>query len=64
MFHTFITGNVSRNLDSWLLDENILSYLFRKNSVGMDIAVIEGVMGLYDGYGGCTEIVVHHIFRE
>lgn len=64
MFHTFITGNVSRNLDSWLLDENILSYLFRKNSVGMDIAVIEGVMGLYDGYGGCTEIgSTSHISR-
>ena len=52
MFHTFITGNASRNLDSWMLDESTVSYLFYKNSRGADIAVIEGVMGMYDGYGG------------
>jgi cobyrinic acid a,c-diamide synthase len=52
MFHTFITGNHSRNLDSWMLDENTVKYLFDKNCTGKDIAVVEGVMGLYDGYGG------------
>lgn len=55
MFHTFITGNDSRNLDSWMLDENVVSYLFSKNTAGMDIAVIEGVMGLYDGYGSRSQ---------
>jgi len=50
-FHRFITGNYSYNLDSWMLDENTLRYLFHKNSIGKDIAVIEGVMGLYDGIG-------------
>jgi len=56
MFHTFITGNASRNLDSWMLNEDTVSYLFSKNAEGMDIAVIEGVMGLYDGFGGRSDI--------
>ncbi|MBN2040590.1 MAG: cobyrinate a,c-diamide synthase [Spirochaetes bacterium] len=50
-FHKFITGNSSYNLDSWMLDENTLKYLFRKNSMNKDIAVAEGVMGLFDGSG-------------
>ena len=52
MFHTFITGKHSRNLDSWMLQESVVSHLFVKNSSNCDIAVIEGVMGLYDGFGG------------
>ena len=52
MFHTFITGRASRNLDSWLLDEDTVRYLFMKNAAGTDIAVIEGVMGFFDGFGG------------
>ena len=55
MFHTFITGNASGNLDSWLLDEDTVSALFAKRSGDADIAVVEGVMGLYDGYGGYSE---------
>jgi len=51
MFHTFITGNDSRNLDSWLLDEKVLTYLFGKSAGGKDLAIIEGVMGIYDGFG-------------
>ena len=55
MFHTFITGIESRNLDSWLLDEEIVSHLLYKNAQGADIAVIEGVMGMFDGYGGYSD---------
>src|SRR5512147_2904503 len=54
MFHTFITGRDSRNLDSWLLPQETLQYLLAENSAGADIAVIEGVMGFYDGYDGKT----------
>ncbi len=50
-FHSFITGVPSRNLDSYLLAERVLQGLFQKNTDDGDIAVIEGVMGLYDGYG-------------
>lgn len=52
MFHTFITGRPSRNLDSWLLDEETVKHLFIKNAVGAEMAVVEGVMGFYDGFGG------------
>lgn len=50
-FHSFVTGNPSHNLDSWLLHEETLKYLFKRNMENKDIAVIEGVMGLYDGFG-------------
>jgi len=55
MFHTFITGRDSRNLDSWMLSEDTVAYLFARNCANANIAVIEGVMGLYDGYGGRSE---------
>jgi cobyrinic acid a,c-diamide synthase len=51
MFHTYIAGRNSRNLDSWLLDESVLADLFLKNAESADISIIEGVMGLYDGFG-------------
>ncbi|MEW9122154.1 MAG: cobyrinate a,c-diamide synthase [Thermotaleaceae bacterium] len=50
-FHTFVTGNHSRNLDGWMLESKVIRELFLKNSRKKDIAVIEGVMGLYDGFG-------------
>lgn len=52
MFHSYITGRKSRNLDSWLLDEATLRGLFVKNAATAEIAVIEGVMGVFDGFGG------------
>ncbi len=50
-FHSFVTNNSSYNLDSWLLEEDTLEYLFRRNMESRDIGIIEGVMGLYDGFG-------------
>ena len=50
-FHAHVTGTVSRNLDSWLLDAAVLRGLFTRNSGEEGIAVIEGVMGLFDGKG-------------
>ena len=37
------------NLDTWLMSEERMLHLFAETSRGRDIAVIEGVMGLYDG---------------
>lgn len=54
MYHRSATGRFSRNLDSFLLDEQTISYLFEKNCGDADVAVTEGVMGLYDGVGGCS----------
>ncbi|MCX7842882.1 MAG: cobyrinate a,c-diamide synthase [Clostridia bacterium] len=55
MFHTFVTGNESRNLDSWMLGEDIAAYLFNKAAAGSDISIVEGVMGFFDGYGGYSQ---------
>jgi cobyrinic acid a,c-diamide synthase len=56
MLHTFVTGFPSRNLDSWLLAEDVVGYLFQKAAVGKELAVIEGVMGLYDGLNATDRI--------
>lgn len=48
-FHCRAAGRASRNLDLWMLEEEILKGLFIKNAADADVAVVEGVMGLYDG---------------
>jgi len=47
--HTLICGRLSRNLDTYLMGEAGVRETFQKASHGADIAIIEGVMGLYDG---------------
>lgn len=51
MFHTTVLGTRSRNLDLFFTDPVMTRYLLRKNSQDADLAVIEGVMGYYDGMG-------------
>lgn len=48
-YHTLVTGEYSRNLDTWMLGKESVLELYRRAVDGKDIAVIEGVMGLYDG---------------
>ncbi len=52
MFHTAVTGAPSRSLDLWLLPENRVLESLRRGCRGASIAVLEGVMGYYDGLGG------------
>ena len=49
-YHTAATGRASRNLDRWLLGEHLTS-VFTQSSVE-HWAVVEGVMGLFDGMNG------------
>ena len=49
MFHTSATGRPSRNLDSFMLDHSTILNLFGWATKDADIAVVEGVRGLYDG---------------
>ena len=55
MFHSRVLGAKSRNLDIFMLGENTCRYLLAKNSRNCDIAVLEGVMGYYDGISTTTD---------
>lgn len=55
MFHQRVIGISSKNLDTFFTGENDTRKLLLKNRTGEEIAVIEGVMGLYDGLGGVRE---------
>ena len=54
MFHSRVIGTKSRNLDTFFTSPKVTRFLLEKNAAGMDIAVMEGVMGYYDGVGGTT----------
>lgn len=54
MFHRRVLEVESRNLDSFFLDEAALRRSFRAGAGRGDMAVIEGVMGYYDGLGGIS----------
>nr|WP_208407438.1 cobyrinate a,c-diamide synthase [Amycolatopsis granulosa] len=51
-YHALATGRPPRNLDPFLQGEDRLVPLLRHGAAGADIAVIEGVMGLFDGQLG------------
>ena len=51
-YHNMITRRKSRNLDIWLMGRRGLIESYNINSRDADIAVLEGVMGLYDGISG------------
>jgi len=55
-FHTAVTGRLSRNLDSWMMPRARIPSLFASGCEGADIAVIEGVMGVFDGIDGKSEV--------
>jgi cobyrinic acid a,c-diamide synthase len=52
MFHTYITGRPCRNLDPVLTSETYVQQCFAHHSQTSDCALIEGVMGLFDGASG------------
>lgn len=61
--HTAITGRISRNLDPFMMGEEGVKRTFLKASEGADIAIIEGVMGLFDGLDGSDVSSTAHVMR-
>ena len=48
-FHQAATGRSSHNLDGWMLSRETNMKIFERETQDADVAVIEGVMGLFDG---------------
>lgn len=53
-YHALAAGRPGRNLDPVLVGEPSIGPLYRHGSQGCDVAVVEGVMGLFDGRIGDT----------
>ncbi|WP_055491592.1 cobyrinate a,c-diamide synthase [Streptomyces sp. TP-A0356] len=55
-YHALATGRVGRNLDAYLCGPDLIAPLFLHGARGCDLALVEGVMGLYDGAAGEGEL--------
>lgn len=55
MHHESATGRPSINLDGWMLTREQVCSAFERHMADADIAILEGVMGLFDGRDGATE---------
>ena len=62
-YHTLAAGRQGRNLDAFLSGPDLIGPLFAHGARGADIAVIEGVMGLFDGKGGGDPASTAHVAR-
>jgi cobyrinic acid a,c-diamide synthase len=56
MFHQFVTDEPSVNLDTWIVSSERIKTLFYRRLKEDDLAIVEGVMGLYDGNASGSEI--------
>ncbi|TSK04574.1 MAG: cobyrinate a,c-diamide synthase [Geobacter sp.] len=54
-YHRLVTGTPSVNLDGWMCPPGFVRDTFARHAAGADVAVIEGVMGLFDGIDGVSE---------
>ncbi len=53
--HSRLLGTASRNLDGWMLPKEYNLATFSQSMCGKDLGIVEGVMGLFDGYDGRSE---------
>jgi cobyrinic acid a,c-diamide synthase len=50
-----VSGRPCRNLDSWMLGEGAIRQVLAQGALGADLALVEGMLGLFDGRGGSPE---------
>lgn len=55
-YHALASGRPGRNLDAYMSGPELIAPLFAHGAAGADVAVIEGVMGLFDGASGRGEL--------
>ncbi|MDW7726465.1 MAG: Ni-sirohydrochlorin a,c-diamide synthase [Candidatus Methanoperedens sp.] len=55
-YHTEVTGRFSRNIDGYLMPDSTVREVFSHAAEGADIAVIEGVRGLFEGLEATSDI--------
>ncbi len=55
-YHALATSRPGRNLDAFLSGTELIAPLFSHGSMTCDLAIVEGVMGLYDGAAGRGEL--------
>lgn len=53
--HSRAAGRISHNLDGWMLPGEILRDIFSRYSQDADASIVEGVMGLFDGFSALEE---------
>lgn len=49
-YHTLAAGRPCRNLDTWMVPPERVQALFAHIAASANIAVVEGVMGIFDGF--------------
>jgi cobyrinic acid a,c-diamide synthase len=62
-YHALATGRPGRNLDPVMVGEQLVAPLLLHGARGADVAVVEGVMGLFDGRGATDEGSTAHVAR-
>jgi len=54
-YHALAAGRPCRNIDTWMVPPDRALHLYNKATQNSDIAVIEGVMGIFDGFSYTNE---------
>jgi cobyrinic acid a,c-diamide synthase len=54
-YHARVTGTPSQNLDGWMMGRDAVRDTFAHAARDADVAIIEGVMGLFDGESATSE---------
>jgi cobyrinic acid a,c-diamide synthase len=62
-YHALATGRPGRNLDPVMVGESRIAPLLLHGARGADVAVVEGVMGLFDGRAATDEGSTAHVAR-